>query len=61
MKNWDDYIEFENKKYGIEHIINNIHNTNNCGGKIIHTHYECHGCGKTFGFVTKHICYCETT
>jgi hypothetical protein len=44
---WNDYIIFEEKKYGIPHIYKNIHRENNCFGLIQEDYYvscECHCC-----------------
>lgn len=40
LTEWDDYIEFENNKYGIPIIYNFIHRENNCFGLIIKDKYE---------------------
>lgn len=57
LENWDDFIEFENIKYGIPEIKNNIHYENNCMGnmkKIYVTKGEytmctCKSCENWFG------------
>lgn len=39
LERWNDFIEFEGKKYGLIHKIkNNIHIENNCLGEMIFTH-----------------------
>jgi hypothetical protein len=41
LKRWDDFIEFEGKKYGlINKIKNNIHIENNCLGEMMFTSKE---------------------
>ena len=47
LEKWEDYIIFENNKYGIPSIYNNIHRENNCYGVIKETYHEscrCHSC-----------------
>ena len=47
LKNWDDYVEFEGKKYGILHVYNGIHRENDCFGIIKEDYYKscsCHCC-----------------
>lgn len=47
LEKWDDYIDFEDKKYGIPIIYDDIHRENDCNGEmIIDTvdEYECNGC-----------------
>jgi len=44
---WNDYIIFEEKKYGIPPILNYIHKENDCNGEIKQYDYEtcrCHLC-----------------
>jgi hypothetical protein len=39
LERWNDFIEFEGKKYGlVNKIQNNIHIENNCSGEMIFTH-----------------------
>ncbi|KAL7714017.1 Uncharacterized protein QTN25_008442 [Entamoeba marina] len=39
LTNWNDYILFNQKKYGIcEKVKNNVHVENNCGGSMIFSH-----------------------
>jgi hypothetical protein len=39
LERWDEFIEFEGKKYGLIHKIkNNFHIENNCLGEMIFTH-----------------------
>lgn len=52
LNNWNDYIIFENKKYGIKNIINNKHMENNCFGNIIFDYSvscSCSSCENWFG------------
>lgn len=35
LEKWDSFVDFEEKCYGIPHIHNNIHRTNDCFGTII--------------------------
>lgn len=44
LKGWDDYIEFEGKKYGIPNVFNKIHRFNDCFGEVKGIYYGC-GCG----------------
>lgn len=47
LKQWDDYILFDGKKYGIPPIYNGIHREHNCLGVIEKDYYEdcrCHLC-----------------
>ena len=34
LKDWNDYVVLYEKKYGLPHILNEIHRTNNCNGKV---------------------------
>ena len=40
LENWDEFIEFQEKKYGISYIYNNIHRENNCFGLIKKDYYK---------------------
>jgi len=41
LENWDDFIIFEGKKYGlVNKIKDNIHIENNCGGKMVYSRFE---------------------
>jgi len=58
---WNNYIEFEGKKYGIPKIYNNIHKENDCNGimdfyKI--KEYECKGCRDGMPFNGSYSCNC---
>ena len=51
LKNWDDYVEFENKRYGLPNIVDKIHRTNDCLGVIerkVHSTPFCHNCENLF-------------
>jgi len=46
LQNWNDFIEFQGKKYGIPVVYNDIHRENDCFGTI-QSRYEpcrCHTC-----------------
>ena len=34
LKTWDDFVEFENKRYGLPNIVGKIHRTDDCLGVI---------------------------
>jgi hypothetical protein len=34
LSSWSDFVIFEGKKYGLPHVVNDIHRTANCGGEI---------------------------
>jgi len=63
LEKWDDYIVFENKKYGYIHKTkNNIHIENNCMGDIIYVKQEkneCEGCRNPIMFNTPYTCNCR--
>ena len=40
LEKWNDFVEFEGIKYGIDIIHNNIHRENDCFGVIKFDHYE---------------------
>jgi len=47
LEKWNDYIVFDEKKYGISFVYNNIHRENDCFGDIIdngHTPCTCSTC-----------------
>lgn len=61
LEKWNDFIEFEGKRYGIPTILNNIHRENDCLGKIlsyIETAHECRGCRDGMPFNGAYTCYC---
>ena len=43
LEDWNDFVEFEGKYYGINKVYNNIHRENNCLGEMVfykeHTYY----------------------
>lgn len=41
LNSWEEYILFEEKKYGIPKVYNNIHIENNCFGNIICEYQQC--------------------
>lgn len=72
LTNWNDYITFENKKYGIYRFHNNIHYENNCNGVStrVEDYVSCEcsscrswfGCGRGPNLEYKHECTkCKTT
>jgi len=40
LDNWDKFVEFNSKKYGMPIVSKNIHNENNCNGEFIKDKYE---------------------
>lgn len=46
LKNWNDFIEYDNNKYGLHEIMNNIHKKNNCNGTMTNIHSEFKMCNK---------------
>ena len=42
MQSYDDFIDYDGKKYGLPKYLNNIHYENNCGGEIYKT--VCYKC-----------------
>ena len=44
LKKWDEYIIFEETKYGIPYVYDDIHMEHNCFGLIKHDHYESCNC-----------------
>lgn len=62
LQDWNDYIEFNDKKYGLPKICGKIHRENNCGGTITSTHkkeleWECSHCRNWAGF--NGTCRCD--
>lgn len=60
---WNDYIEYNNIKYGISIIYNNIHHYNNCNGTMINydtINHECKGCCDGVAFNGGYNCGCYT-
>ena len=52
LEKWTDYVEFDNRQYGLPHVCNDIHRENDCGGTIIADYYErchCSSCENWFG------------
>ena len=53
LEKWNDYIEFDNNKYGVPVIIKNkIHIENDCNGNIIKYYFkkcECNKCENWYG------------
>lgn len=41
LNSWEEYIIFEEKKYGIPKVYNNIHRENNCFGNMTCERQEC--------------------
>lgn len=46
LQSWDEYVEFEYRKYGISPIFGNIHRENDCFGNIINIPHKCYTCKK---------------
>lgn len=48
---WDSYVWFEGKRYGIPHFYGGVHKTNYCNGKIeiVHESCSCSTCENWFG------------
>ena len=40
LEKWNDFIEYNNEKYGISHYYGGIHRENNCLGKIVEGRYK---------------------
>jgi len=68
LTDWTDFIEYNDVKYGLKHIVNKIHRYNNCLGNITDTElpYEacmCHLCedwgGCNRDFKTNWIIKCD--
>jgi hypothetical protein len=60
LDNWNNFIYFETKKYGIPVVFNNIHRENNCCGVIIEDYYEdcsCSSCENWGGCGKQRIYY----
>ncbi len=51
LKKWEEYVVFEEHKYGIPIVYNNCHRENNCFGECIKTYYEsctCRSCENSY-------------
>jgi hypothetical protein len=60
LEKWNDFVEFEGIKYGVQKIYNNIHRENDCNGNINETEVcvrECRECRGTTSFTEP--CRCE--
>ena len=60
LERWNDFVEFNGKKYGIQKIYNNTHRENDCNGKINKTEVcirECRECRGITSFTEP--CRCE--
>ena len=60
LEKWNDFVEFEGIKYGIQKIYNNIHRGDDCNGNINKTEVcvrECRECRGTTSFTEP--CRCE--
>ena len=44
LEDWDDFVEFEGKYYGINKVYNNIHRENNCLGEMVFYKEEYESC-----------------
>jgi hypothetical protein len=40
LPKWNDYVEFDGKKYGIPHLVGNIHRKNDCFGNLVEDYHE---------------------
>ena len=54
LTDWNDYIEYDGVKYGLNHIVDRVHRENNCMGKITDTPIptdpcRCSSCENWFG------------
>lgn len=52
LEKWEDYIEFDGKKYGINYVQNNIHMENNCLGIMEKDYFRkctCSSCENWYG------------
>jgi len=61
LEKWDNFIEFESKKYGLQNILNDIHRENNCMGNMVFhkkTEHECRGCRDGMPFNSTYECNC---
>jgi hypothetical protein len=60
LEKWNDFVEFEGIKYGIQNIYNDIHRENDCNGSINKTEVclkECRECRGATSFTE--LCRCE--
>jgi hypothetical protein len=44
LENWEEYVTFEENKYGIPNVYNNIHRENNCLGSFVKDSYDSCNC-----------------
>jgi hypothetical protein len=62
LKSWNDFIEFDGKKYGLtKKVLNNIHLENDCFGKMEYykkKERECRGCRDGMLFNGPYTCGC---
>lgn len=62
LKSWNDFIEFDGKKYGLtKKVLNNIHLENDCFGKMeyyMEKDHECRGCKDGMPFNGSYTCCC---
>ena len=40
LTEWDQFVTFNRRRYGVPHVTNNIHRENNCGGEMICVYTE---------------------
>lgn len=60
LKNWDDFVEFDGKHYGIHAVMDQIHRENDCNGKMVFfKENECNGCRNGVAFNGSYSCCCH--
>jgi hypothetical protein len=63
LEKWDEFIEFEGKKYGLaSKVLNNIHVENDCFGEMVYymeKEKECRGCRDGMPFNGAYTCSCH--
>ena len=61
LERWNDYVEFDGMKYGLQKVLNDVHRENDCFGQMEYDRekdYECRGCRNNQ--VGPYQCLCHT-